>query len=224
MFPRPRPRVWTPTAQSLAIIVACLQKRERNHRLKAIVLALLGVVFCSGAVLLLGSMAWALQSARRGRHLPTHVYPWLPMVLITGALILPLLFLLEWSTRGMFLEDAVDSLSDTNYFVRRRAGGLVIIEMCLWGPRMIMSAFRRHRACRSYTGHDLNLASGMLATLLRDENGMPTGQVLGDASDAAVSTMTYLTFYDWIDISKSGDRVWLLSDAREVLRFAVRQK
>ena len=152
-----------------------------------------------------------------------HMRPWYEMVLLTACWVVPILFLFEWITRGLFFENSAESLAESSFFVRRSAAGLVFIEVCLWGPRMSLASFRRARAVRSCRGYDHQFAAGMLAKLLRDEGGMPTTQVMDATNDTAVASLAYLSFHDWIDIARDGDRVWILSEARGILKSATRR-
>jgi hypothetical protein len=54
----------------------------------------------------------------------------------------------------------------------------------------------------------------IIANLLRGGDGLPIGAALAGVQGRVVRRVAYLAYYDWIGISKSGDRVWVLSDAK----------
>ena len=68
----------------------------------------------------------------------------------------------------------------------------------------------------------VTLAAAMIAALLNAGDGLPIGDlfVLAQNRDEAFSnSLAYLMFHDLVDISKKGDRVWLLSEGKRSLGF-----
>jgi hypothetical protein len=60
----------------------------------------------------------------------------------------------------------------------------------------------------------------VLAILLRREDGTPSATVLtqsGLAADPFGDALAYLTYHEWIDISKDGLQLWILTAARKRL-------
>ena len=112
----------------------------------------------------------------------------------------------------------------TATFIRQyRAGGVGIgVEQepwlhhvgyaCLW-----ILAGRLNRQRRA----DRALAAAMLAELLNRGDGLPIGEVFKvaqDRGDSAFSAaLAYLMFHDLVDVSKTGDRVWVCSDGKRAL-------
>src|SRR4051794_2332076 len=207
MIARPAP------APDAATLLACLRRREQQQWMKIAGLTTLGLGFLTFGPILLGTIIWARGTRRHYADYPT---TWFGAVMVASVCIIPLLFLLEWATRGLFFENVAESAGDS-YFGRRMAGRAFLIEMLLWGPRMLLSAGRRLRSGATYRGVDRALAAQMLAKLVRSDEGIPIGQVFDASNPVAVPTLTYLTYFDWVDLSKNGDRIWVLSDARKVL-------
>jgi hypothetical protein len=202
-----------------ANLAARLRRNDASFRARWTTLALLG--FC---VLWIGPLACAaiLFASQKLEHGP--ITPFATSFLWCSAILIPILFLLEFLTRGAFLEDAVNSV-DTgtlagNYAMRRAGAGLVAIEVCLWGPRMIIAGIKRIAGAGRFTKDDREAAAKIVSALLRREDGMETAPLFTEAAlpDATFGqALAYLTFHDQIGISKDGSRVWLLSEARKQL-------
>ena len=109
--------------------------------------------------------------------------------------------------------------------MRGAAQGLVLVELCLWGPRMVIAGTKKLHHLGRHRGADRALAAELLAALANRGEGMPTAQLYPLAhgrDDAFGDSLAYLLFHDLIGISKSGDRAWLLSEARRSLRLEAR--
>ena len=93
--------------------------------------------------------------------------------------------------------------------------GLVLVELCLWGPRMVIAGAKKLHHLGRHRGADRALAAELLAALANRGEGMPTAELYPLAhgrDDAFGDSLAYLLFHDLIGISKSGDRAWLLSE------------
>jgi len=79
------------------------------------------------------------------------------------------------------------------------------------------------RAIRDHAHADRSIAAGMLAILLSRDEGIPTTELMslaGAASDPFGDALALLLFLDLIGIAKDGSRVWLLTQARQILNRA----
>ena len=208
-------------AYSVSTIAAALRKRESTHKTTSTLFLVGGLAWLVVAIAFIASIAWIMQFGRRGRALmPAGSWSWYYMMtaLIAG----PLLFFLEYVTRGSFLSDAADEYKDygavSRHMMGRGMAFVIFIEMGLWGPRSVLSAFRKFSGSRSMAGADRDAAAMIIANLLRGGDGLPIGAALAGVQGSASSdALAYLAYYDWIGISKSGDRVWVLSDAKRAL-------
>jgi hypothetical protein len=202
-----------PSAETTAHIEQSLRAHERRFRLGIIALLIGGAALALVGPIIVGSLVF-LKQFRRG-HVAS--MSWFAAVGITAFFVVPLIFAIEFATGGKFIDDFAETMADRPFTVRRAGSGAVFLEVFLWGPRMIIAAFRRVSGINACKGHDRALAAAMLGKLLMRDESMPAGEVFDATNPAAVASLTYLTFYDWIDISKAGDRIWILSEARKRL-------
>src|SRR2546430_6753041 len=116
---------------------AKLARMEQSFLARWLLLVLAGAAFCLIGPVLFGTLIWLHQFGERGGE----IHSWLNRVVVTGVIFLPILFLLEWATRGKMFEEGAETLGDSVRLpgVRGAAQGLVIVEMCLWGPRMVIA-------------------------------------------------------------------------------------
>jgi hypothetical protein len=181
-------------------------------------LVALGSLFCLLGPVIVGSFIWLKQFQTRGMAM----HSWLFRVAQTGVFFLPILFLIEWATRGKLLEEGAEALGAGSRLPvgRQAAQGMVFLEMCLWGPRMVIAGTKKLYNLSKHRGADRNLAADMLAMLVNAGQGIPSAQLYPLAKnndDAFSDALAYLLFHDLIGISKTGDRAWLLSEAKRTL-------
>jgi hypothetical protein len=206
---------------SVATLAASLRKRESGHITTTILMLIGGIVWLIVAIAVIATIPWGMQFGRRGRALmPPGSWSW--YFIMTAAIAGPILFLLEYATRGSLLNDAANEHADYGPYAQRMVGRgmavIIFIEMGLWGPRSILSGVRRISGRKAMTGADRNAAATIVANLLRGGDGLPTGAALKGVADAlSADALTYLAYYDWVGISTSGDRVWLLSESKRAL-------
>jgi hypothetical protein len=158
------------------------------------------------------------------RHLPDP-QPWGQLFVWCSVIGLPILFALEWATRGSFMESAMDGLGDPDTIAGRYAhtrGGVAVLltEISLWGPRMVIAGARRLAAAARLGKAPQAPAAALLAVMLRQEDGMSSGQALtqsGLDADSFGDALGYLTFHEIVGISKDGTRLWVATEARKRL-------
>ena len=208
-------RVKPASPEQIASIVAKLRKREQTHRSKGWALILAGIPLVFVAPLVIGTCIYFLDKHRRHYSFAG----WLQMTALTSAIAIPLLFLFERVTGGGFMTATAEAVgqSDFSRAAGRAGAGALFMDIFCWGPRMILSGFKRLRS--SGAGEDVNreLAAQWICKLLRLEQGTLTHELIDGNNSASVPTLTYLSLYEWIDISANGERIWILSDARKVL-------
>jgi hypothetical protein len=216
----------TPAADPARVLVL-LKKRDASFVARWITLAILGFLVLWVGPLVVGTIAFLARMRE-------HQTPWLTCFLCSCLIVLPILFFFEWLTRGKFFDNTVETLGDLGgygvyggmyaYAVRGRlAVGAMAVEICLWGPRMVIAGFRRIAALARVKPTDHAPAANVLAQLLRQEEGLPTATVMTGAQldpDTFSHALAYLTFHEITDISKDGSRLWVLSEARKKLLAA----
>jgi hypothetical protein len=149
--------------------------------------------------------------------------------------LIPLLFRLERRTRGNYLTDTVADVGPTPAVLsplggpgmdllgwfgpsgRVRASGLV--ELFLFGPRLILDTLDRMRARRALHDIDRVRCAQALLRLLSSDPHTPAASLLdpGQSIDDILPILRYLYFHDWIGVSADLQRIWILSDARRTL-------
>ena len=202
---------------SASDLIPKLARMEKSFVARWLLLIIAGSLFCLIGPFLFGSLIWMRRVGRTDQS-------WLSHVGMTAAWFLPILFLIEWATRGKMLEEGAEAMGSTMRLpgVRSAAQGMVMVEMCLWGPRMVIAGTKKLYNLGEHRRADRALAAEILAALVNRGEGTPTGQLYplakGD-DDAFGTTLGYLLFHDLIGISKAGDRAWLLSEAKRTLRL-----
>ena len=92
----------------------------------------------------------------------------------------------------------------------------------LYQPLLLLIA-RSVQSDLAHLGHvDLDRASEIIATLWKGDRGVMLKD-LSRPEEQLTTSLACLLMHDWIGISKSGDRVWLLSDARQTFGAMARQ-
>ena len=213
-----------PPAQAVKLddrqVLACVRRHERRFRGRWLMLLILGFGALWIGPLLAATILWVMEFHAGG--IPDswgYIFVWC-------ILIIPLMFLLEWVSRGTFMDSAVDGIGgednmSASYSHRQMAVLALLTEMSLWGPRIIISSCKRLGGAARLGGRSGELGAVVLGVLARRDEGMASSAVLnacGLDADQFGDALGYLLFHEWIDISKDGVQVWMLTDARKRLR------
>ncbi len=215
-------------------------RRRRSVRLLVSVSKLLfGLPLSFVAALVLGSMFW-MAAFFLGWQ-----YPWSWFFLTTAAVTIPLLYHLELRTDGQFVSEAVrDSTGSIAYtgllatlsVVLRQPLGAVtalageqaspraatagFVELFLTGPRLVIEARRHLRLERLLRNVSLSHAAEIVVVLASSEKGIARDELqrrVGSSGDL-LPALAFLASQEWIGVGEKVDRVWLRTEAREVLR------
>jgi hypothetical protein len=212
------------TAASPAVdsdhLVSCLRRYDRGFRTRWLLMFFLGMVAVWIGPFLAATIFWMLQFQVGG--IPdtwTYVFMW-------SLWVIPLLFILEWATRGIFLDDAVDGMGgagnmSASFGHRQWAVLALLTEISLWGPRIIFTSINRLSRAAKLGVNPHPGGAAVLVVLLRREDGTPTSTVLtacGLSAEAFGDALAYLMYHEWIDLSKDGLYLWILSDAKRRLK------
>jgi hypothetical protein len=142
---------------------------------------------------------------------------------ISVLIVVPLVFGIERLTRGSFLEDTAGNFTNSgSWFATGLAGrgmlGVMLVEIWLWGPRMVFSATGHISKSQTSANADRKVAAAIVCKLLVQEGGLPAVEVLeGIPETDSVPALAFLLRYEWVGISKDGSRIWLDSTARKWL-------
>ncbi len=208
---------------------ALLQRYDTSGRLKAAGVLGIGAVssFIGPAIL----AAFARMILFRFEYFggPS----WLLMFNLAWIILTPLLLFAEWRTRGQFLMDEMRAQgyggdlstgSRGEWELRANtAFAAFFIEAMLFAPRLIISAVSQLRARSALGKVDLDRAAELLLRLLLTGESVETDSLRkpSESADSFRVALRFLHFYDWIDLGQKGDRVWMLTTARETLSAAV---
>jgi hypothetical protein len=163
-------------------------------------------------------------------------YP-LPWTGIFWGLVVTLIPLLLWTerrTRGTYFADTVigaGGASSVPYLAGPELGMLIsfatsprvaasgFVELFLVGPRFVLEGLGKLRGAKKLRGVSIDRAATIVADLRRFDTGVPIHQLAheGEHVSAVVQPLAYLLFHDWVGISATGDRVWLLSESKRAL-------
>jgi hypothetical protein len=129
-----------------------------------------------------------------------------------AALFSPPLLWLERMTRGQWFEEDARNGAATAVPV---AG---VLELLLWGPRMIVAGLQRRR--QTVSANILTDAAATVAYLRHFADAGVGTHELPTVNPAPV--LRYLASRNWVAISEDGSRVCLLAEARRALGFDLR--
>jgi hypothetical protein len=194
-----------------------LLRQEHAFRTRWSTLAFLGFCVLWLGPALFATLGWVAQQRDSGT--PT---PWGTLFVWCAGIGIPLFLLLEYLTRGSYFETAVDDLDDRISVSgrNRSAGAAMLIEISLWGPRMLIAGVTKVGGAARHKPAARRAAASIVAVLLRREDGTTSGQAMTEAqldADAFGDALAYLTFHETVGISRDGMRIWLLTDARKRL-------
>jgi hypothetical protein len=214
-----------------ARLAAVLKRGDGSFVARWIILAILGFVVLWIGPFIAATIAYVLR-------MRDNYTPWLTCFFWSCLIGLPILFFFEWLTRGKFLDNTMEGLGDIRgygmyggagmtsaFYLRGRiAAGALAVEICLWGPRMVIAGFRRIAALMRVKPKDHAPAAAVLAPLMRQEEGLSTGAAMTQARldpDDFSAALAYLSFHEIVGMAKDGSRIWVLSDARKKLAAAM---
>jgi hypothetical protein len=192
-----------------------LKKLRRNHRIKTWA-ALIGGLILS----LLGPMLITLSCLMISLSLIGSHGFWGTYWIIT-AITLPICFVIAYFVQGSVLERWVpdgDTLSGR--FMRRIiAPNLILLEIANIGPRLLLWSANRFLGHNRVHGATPLRIAQCLSTLIKADGGISPAALLlpGESADRLEPLLAYLLYNGIVDLSKRGDRVWLISQVRREL-------
>lgn len=215
-------RFTSPSArQTPQALLPKLRKLDAGFRARWLVLMVVGAAVSMIGPVLIATWLWLREFRSGGVGIGDvqHSFAW--HLGVASACFLPVLFAVEWLSRGRLVDDAFEDTKDDGAdWAGRVVAGAAILDMCLWGPRMVTGGARRLLGLRRHRAADRALAAAMLAELFNRGQGMPVAELFTlakDRDEAFSAALAYLMFHDLIDISKNGDRAWVVSEAKRTL-------
>lgn len=200
-------------------VAARLRRLDAAYRTRWTTLMLLGFGVVWVGPVFFTMIIWMCQFWAHSDATDLHVtFAWCCAVGI------PLLFVLEYATRGMFYDGPdgahVDSMGGDS--PANRAGAFALmIEISLWGPRMVITGFKRLRDEGRFGNAARKAGAQLVTCLLQTEEGsMNSGQIFtrcGLTDELFTEALAYLSYHDRIGIAKDGTRIWVLSEAKRRL-------
>lgn len=201
-----------------------LREMEKAFRIRWISLMILGALATMFGPVAFGTLIWIGQfNGRRSA-------PPLPLVQVIGRtamVLLPILFLVEWLTRGKFMENTAESLEEMGGWrympgVGRGITAAVFFEVCLWGPRMVIAGTKKIAGQAEHAAADRAVAATMVHAFATRDSGINIGELFtltNGRDDVFGDVLAYLLYFEVIGMSKNADRVWMLSDAQRALKL-----
>ncbi len=202
-------------------IVAYLKKFRRIHSIKTYTALFGGAMLCFVGPLLFTVFFTFFSSMLIASYGFWGTYG------IVAAVTLPICFLMAHTLRGSVLEHWVpdgDSLSG-RLMRRTIAPTLILLEVANIGPRLILWAIDRMRDQDRVRGATLDRIAICLAELSRTDGGISPASLLlpGEPADRLEPLLAFLLYHGMIDLSRQGDRVWLVSHVRRQLQGLIRR-
>jgi hypothetical protein len=223
-------------APAAAHILRCIRVRQRIKLVSAMAMLLIGAPLTLLGPVIVGTIFWLAAGNFGTRH------PWSSLFVASCLLMIPLMFLGESRLRGGALAEANpdrlpgeldhESLSPLPLMASAQFGLLVglaanprlaasgLLETFLLGPRLVLDGLRD--LCRWWQLRHTSLprAADLIGQLFIESSAVPLESLLrpGEPIEWLIRVICLLLFGDWIGISKTGYRVWLLTDGRKRLR------
>jgi hypothetical protein len=206
-------------------LVDRLRHEDLMFRVRWLCLLAAGLVMLWAAPALISWILCAIRDDAGGGGTVTTSWP--VMLIGCAAVVIPILFGIEYVTRGRFLDEVFgenDLLGGTSRYSRgffypglEGFGLILLVEIFLWGPRMTLAATRHLRAASKFSTVSFAAAAGIVRALLREEGGQSAADVMTRAGlepSAFSDALAYLAFHDYIGIAEDGTWVWVNTDAR----------
>lgn len=98
--------------------------------------------------------------------------------------------------------------------------GPVVVELVLWGPRQMMEAIAKAAVMQRFANIDKVTVSWVLCQLLKLGRAMTMSELEragGGIREEAVRAVGYLTYYDWVGVGMTEEKVWASSEAKEMM-------
>lgn len=163
--------------------------------------------------------------------------------ILTSLVTIPLLLLLELSTRADYFSQSLHLIADRfpgfiplltpprfgltslgehgwGAFLMNPFGvAAFFTEIFLAGPRMVLGAAARLRHARQLAAVDPARAADVIVTLLSKQSGMRLEELLrpGEKLADLVPVIGWLASFEWIGVADKADRVFLYSETRDLL-------
>jgi hypothetical protein len=220
---------YRPAAAVDVTVASLLKRRDRLFHLKILGMLTLGLPLLFVAPGLLASfLDVCLTHAAVGND-----HTWRLLLIACSVVVIPLLFWIELGTDGRFFEMQATFLGPADdypfahlssygdYQMRQQEGAIIgFTEIMLFAPRLVLGALRPLRIRRVIGPVDVSLASHVLTTLLSNEQGLETVELLppGRTPEQLQCALAYLAFHEWIGVAKDGRRTWALTETRQLLR------
>ena len=218
------PTVYTAPRVNVPDAPAKLRKFESGFRTRWSILFILGIV-----VMFIGPAIFAgILRAVEIAHPRERQHPWLYLFFVCSLVMIPIALILGRFVRGNLTDRAAEGAGSTygnirfvSYGAGRAMIGVLFIDICLWGPRMVFGGLNRILALSSHAKADRAVAARILGILMTFPEGIPLGQLMTQTAaptvDAFSDALALLAYLDIIDISADGSRAWLQSLARDRL-------
>lgn len=215
-------------------IAVLLKRRDRWLSLRLALHVVGGVPLTAIGPAVLATILWFAAGSVADVWLP-----WTRWFGLLSVVSVPLLMRLEARTNGQYLGDAlrgtqpgIDPLTSLPMIIPAFGGvawvpGLAnprgffagVMEYFLWGPRLLVGAFRQWRVRRRLGQIDLRRAARLVAELCSREKGIdlvavPKG---GEQLTDVLPVLNWLVFQGWIGVGDKVPRVYLYTEARAAL-------
>ena len=212
-------------------IDAALSRRARWCATKRLLKLALGAPLSLLGPLVLTLMFWYFCITMGWYHVR-----WWWLMLASSMLVTPLLYRLEWRTRGGYLSGALvqapppagedllpeqsrEVLAAATVLANPRGLSAGLIEVFLSGPRQVLEAWSERRLLVRLPACDSRRAARLVATLAAASNGHELDALLepGEATADLTPTLAWLALHRWIGLVPDTQRVYLYSQSRRVL-------
>ena len=212
-------------------IARCLRRKESLLLLKTGLMLLFGVPLTLIGPALLATIFW-FAYIQWGKWVPWSWFFW-GFVLI----LVPLLFRLEVKSAGDYLGKAtkdlktegasvpalllnfgdVAAVASVLYNPRAMVAGFT--DIFLFGPRLVVSAWRQLRLRALVRSAKPTRTTAVIETLFASDHAVPTQSLLqpGEQQQELSAVLGYLLLFDWIGVAHDASKVWLLTEARQLL-------
>lgn len=152
---------------------------------------------------------------------------WILWFQVLSLITIPIIYLIEWRTRGELLTDTLQSTGSPGGWSSRGefemqsaiAGLMLRLELCLLPARLTLSAVARLIERHKIGAANYPRCAEIMALLAESDEGVGVGRVMrpDEPAEELRRTLNLLRFHEWIDVSKDGKHLWICSPARPLI-------
>jgi hypothetical protein len=218
---------------AISNVLMHMRRREVLFRIKTTAMFVFGIPLSLVGPLFLSFAFWVCACRFYDHDVRWAWFFWGAVVVV-----IPLLYQLEIRTRGDYLGTVATAPG-----IAAPPGGMMapgsygpilgiaavaanptqsaagFVEIFLFGPRLVLGAWRQTRLAGHLKDADVNRAAEIIAQLNARDSGLDVEKLIrkGETFERLLPTFAYLSFHQWIGVNEGWNRIWILTEKRAIL-------